>query len=593
MPEIPLQPIPELIPKNNSYPHIADQMRRVGFQIVKRGMQSENYVSNSAGWKIDAEGNAEFNDGTFRGTFNLGNTQITVDTVAEIQTAIDTVSAAGGGIVFLQPGTYVLTANITIPSNVYLRGVAGVILDLNGSYDIRGIGTNVYNTGTVSITNTGTTVTGVGTTFTSAMVGRYILLQDFWYEITAFTDTTHITIDTDRPYIGTTLSGSTYYIASILSNLGISDVTVKNGTTNAITFSYASDVDIRNITCLDITNTNKAGILLAEASRFIVDNIITDNCDYGVGLIFARYGEVSNIRSSRSRVGSVECHGECRNVDLNTISVETTTTGSGIQLKDCSLFTVDSFAINNTDDNGVRLISGCSNIVISNGSIDTTTTATTSGIALSATCLNIQIIGCQITNCTGYGINIVDSTNTDCILMGNYLLNNSLGGINDVGTRTVIRGNSGGTNGVIDNPQTSRVTSQFNKTSDVTAAAITGLSAKLVAGRAYAFEVQLFFDSAATGGVKAGFSGTATATSFIASVDVKDDATNVSVLINRLTSFSTTTGVTATTGGLIIMRGTIVCNAAGTFIPYFAQNASDVTASSVLVNSTMTVWESN
>lgn len=71
-----------------------------------------------------------------------------------------------------------------------------------------------YTTGTVSITTATTTVTGAGTTFTADMVGRYIKISDrIWYKISAFTDTTHITID--RNYEGSTVTGATYTIAQV------------------------------------------------------------------------------------------------------------------------------------------------------------------------------------------------------------------------------------------------------------------------------------------------------------------------------------------------------------------------------------------
>ena len=76
-----------------------------------------------------------------------------------------------------------------------------------------------YTTGTVSGTAsssfTYTDLTGSGTTFTSAMVGRYIKFanNNNWYRITDFTDATHIEIYTNKQVF--TLSGSTYTIAEL------------------------------------------------------------------------------------------------------------------------------------------------------------------------------------------------------------------------------------------------------------------------------------------------------------------------------------------------------------------------------------------
>lgn len=86
-----------------------------------------------------------------------------------------------------------------------------------GSYDynMRVIRVSVpvaYETGTVSVSANGTTVTGSGTTFTSAMVGRYIRFNEEaeQYLITGFGSTTSLTIEN---YLGTdNLSNVAYQI---------------------------------------------------------------------------------------------------------------------------------------------------------------------------------------------------------------------------------------------------------------------------------------------------------------------------------------------------------------------------------------------
>lgn len=73
-----------------------------------------------------------------------------------------------------------------------------------------------YTTGTVALTNGSATVTGSGTTFTRAMVGRYFRNEDadgdgLWYKISAFVSATEITLE--NFYQGTTDSSNTYQIA--------------------------------------------------------------------------------------------------------------------------------------------------------------------------------------------------------------------------------------------------------------------------------------------------------------------------------------------------------------------------------------------
>ncbi|MBL8186579.1 MAG: hypothetical protein JNK38_01155 [Acidobacteria bacterium] len=131
-----------------------------------------------------------------------------------------------------------------------------------------------------------------------------------------------------------------------------------------------------------------------------------------------------------------------------------------------------------------------------------------------------------------------------------------------------------------------RVSTQFDKTSDTTLANVTGLSRNVEAGRTYAFTAVLYTTSNVAGGVKAAIGGTATATSIIYQADVLDGSTQATVGTARATALATTVGdVTAVTAARITITGAIVVNAAGTLTVQFAQNASNGSASSVLVNS--------
>lgn len=69
-----------------------------------------------------------------------------------------------------------------------------------------------YTTGTISLTNGDATVTGSGTTFTSAMVGRFLAstTDKNWYRIESFTSTT--SLELNKNFEGLTASGQTYRI---------------------------------------------------------------------------------------------------------------------------------------------------------------------------------------------------------------------------------------------------------------------------------------------------------------------------------------------------------------------------------------------
>lgn len=137
-------------------------------------------------------------------------------------------------------------------------------------------------------------------------------------------------------------------------------------------------------------------------------------------------------------------------------------------------------------------------------------------------------------------------------------------------------------------PQHLAVTAQFDKV-NTTLANITGLSANVVAGKKYEFEVKLYTTSDVGGGVKASIGGTATATSIIYEALVYDGATLAAQ--TRATSLASPVGgVTAVTAAYITITGTIVVNAGGTLTVQFAENAA-VNTSSVLVGSTFKVTE--
>ncbi len=69
-----------------------------------------------------------------------------------------------------------------------------------------------YSTGTVTITQGSKTLTGSGTTFTSAMVGRKFRIQNekAYYRIASYTSATVVTLDEN--YQGSDQSGASYEI---------------------------------------------------------------------------------------------------------------------------------------------------------------------------------------------------------------------------------------------------------------------------------------------------------------------------------------------------------------------------------------------
>lgn len=125
-------------------------------------------------------------------------------------------------------------------------------------------------------------------------------------------------------------------------------------------------------------------------------------------------------------------------------------------------------------------------------------------------------------------------------------------------------------------------------TDTTTLAADDTLTATLVAGKAYAFEISYNFTTINSSGLKFDLNGgTATMTAIEGNAYFIDADATTSAFMNfgaqEFTTLTPTFGLTAS--GLkvnVLVKGGLVCNAGGTFIPRFAQNAETGAAESVI-----------
>mgnify|MGYP001566632434 FL=1 len=108
-----------------------------------------------------------------------------------------------------------------------------------------------------------------------------------------------------------------------------------------------------------------------------------------------------------------------------------------------SQFTGNVFQSAVTGINCVQM-DGCSDTMVSNNKIDTGTQADIDGINLGTNCDNCVFTGNAIDMQAGtpsYAVNIVDTTSSRNVIVGNYL-NANTADINDGGTLTITAGNS-------------------------------------------------------------------------------------------------------------------------------------------------------
>ncbi len=398
-------------------------------------LKSGNYAADVRGWKIDAEGNAEFNDGVFRGDFEIGGTLKTIDDVSEIQHALDEVETAGGGTVFLQNGTYVLTADIFVPAGVALRGVSrdGAIIDCDGTYGVYISGEDAYLTGTVTINDGDTQVVGSGTTWTAAMIGRSIYLGGAWYEITARTDNTHITIAS--AYSGDNLSGSAYAIANVNNQATLGQLTVTGATGSGVIIRYALEPT------LDDLYIYGCGLGLDyDFVQFPRLYVSSQENDVNANLNFVSGFKIDYCEFSNSLSGAGIVFINCIGATLVDTAMSDNAT-NGASLTDCTNIGFSDFDASGNGAKGIELVSGNSGIKFHGGG-DVSGNGS-DGIKITATSDDTIISNNNIHDNAGYGVNIAAASCDNTLVSNNPMSTNSSGNLNDLGTNSVISSNPG------------------------------------------------------------------------------------------------------------------------------------------------------
>lgn len=132
-----------------------------------------------------------------------------------------------------------------------------------------------------------------------------------------------------------------------------------------------------------------------------------------------------------------------------------------------------------------------------------------------------------------------------------------------------------------------RVTTQFDKTSDAALANVPGLSVALIAGKSYIFRA-VIYTTAGAGGINVVLTGTATATSVIWTTQYINGGT----VSGSSPQTSLGSGIAIASGSTTLyLDGVITVNASGTLALQFAQNSSNVTTSSVRVGSYLEVLQ--
>lgn len=358
-------------------------------------------------------------------------------TFKDLQAAITYVHNLGGGIVFIKNGQYILNQDITLFDDITIKGetTGGVILDFNNqSYQFIAQGNLVYNTGTIAANNNSNVVNGTNTTFTSSMVGSYILLQGLYYLITGYSSPTSLVLA--NTYSGDSFTGYTTVIADPIHNIVIDSVTIQNSTdTNgAMYFLYASGITLQNYYVYNVT----LGLYYVASDLLYNFNFTVDSSTAGM-----TFDNCSQLSFDTFNLFNINTNDALSFTDCNVCSIFNfgvySTTGRGLYMLRCYNVGILDFAILSTTGIGIELSSSYDMQFVS-GNIQN---GSTDGIKLTASNLRNSLTNLMVRSNGGYGINVAAASDTNNLILGNIFTTNTSGQVNDSGTTTKIRSNIG------------------------------------------------------------------------------------------------------------------------------------------------------
>jgi len=354
-----------------------------------------------------------------------------VGTDDDLQSAIASLGA-GGGYVSLTNGTHTITENITLPSFVYLRGQGdNTILNFQGTYNLNATGSNAYTTGTVSVSNGSTTVTGSGTSWSSNVTaGQDIKLGSSYYGISSVNSNTELTLGV--AYSGEDLSGESYVIATMVEGFYIQGMTLAY-LNDAINIQYGKSFSLN---ALYTSSAGGNGIDIKDSANATLIN--TTNISPGASPTISNTGQIEAraLQAFGSSADGLVLSG-VTDSDFNNM-VGYSNTSNGIDITNCDNVSIKGTFFGN-GGNGVYLDSS-SDIAIFAASSEGNFS---SGVKLDTSNSNILIHNTALKSNGSYGINVSAVSNDKTIVTGSTLASNTTANTNDSGTNTTFWGNSG------------------------------------------------------------------------------------------------------------------------------------------------------
>ena len=336
-------------------------------------------------------------------------------TFQNIQDALNYVNSLGGGRILVMPGTYTISSVLTIYSDTILEGLSPVDCVINFNATTNNL---VVADAAISITIANLDIRNSINTNGAIYVNNTSATSNLVKIVNCIFRTNTVDIGANRAG-GITVEGCTsslstqFYLATNATGLNRFRGCEFYSTSSWV-FQNARQVNIYD---------NYFQTPGTHVFRGDMDNsFITNN-------VFNSAGSVAALSISATDNLRVTNNFFVTYAILGTVSN--------------SQFTGNVFQSAVTGINCVQM-DGCSDTMVSNNKIDTGTQADIDGINLGTNCDNNVFTGNAIDMQAGtpsYAVNIVDTTSSRNVIVGNYL-NANTADINDGGTLTITAGNS-------------------------------------------------------------------------------------------------------------------------------------------------------
>lgn len=412
--------------------------KKLGLDNWMRSKNSPFNRTSTAAWQVNPNA-SEINPNSvsysrlqtsariFKAVVSLGGEN--VGTFGDIQVAINYASANGGGVVFLKAGTYVLTANLTLTSNVTLLGEdrESTIISFGNatSYSIVIKGTSTSDL----ITNVrleSLQIANFGTSGGSA--GSAPVLIDYADNVKIVHckfKTNYATVQT-----GATVFASPHISSTIIVTDSVFDTCRQGVKISADPTDFLSKGNAIYVTGNTFTSITEHCVATSDMIEvFIRDNLI-DTAGGGIYISASGLTPIKEINVTDNIIRNINDTG------VGSDGIIITNSGASLTYIVVSGNVIDTVAAATGSHNCI-FVTGSARCVITN---NVCVAADGNGIALTTTD-HCVVDGNIATGNTGYGVTITDAGSDKNIVTSNSLVGNTAGGLNDSGTSTTAANN--------------------------------------------------------------------------------------------------------------------------------------------------------